>query len=78
MFPWLLCQDILLYLVQASVAWRQNTMDVAQQNVSSALSAILASTAAIVTLTGTGDPSDINYTAAGAAVTTMLVTSCNP
>ena len=52
-------------------------MDVAQQNVSSALSAILASTAAIVTLTGTGDPSEINYTAAGAAVTTMLVTSCN-
>lgn len=37
------------------------------------MAAILASTASIVTLTGTGDPSDINYTAAGAAVTTMYV-----
>jgi len=52
-------------------------MDVAQQNVHSALSAILASTAAIVTLTGTENPSDINYTAVGAAITTMLVTNYN-
>lgn len=37
------------------------------------MAAILASTASIVTLTGTGDPSDINYTAAGAAVTTMYI-----
>jgi len=51
-------------------------MDVAQHNVNSALSAILASTASIVTLTGIGDPSDVNYMAAGAAVTTMLATRC--
>ena len=52
-------------------------MDVAQENVHSALSAILASTAAIVTLTGTENPSDINYTSVGAAITTMLVTKYN-
>ena len=42
------------------------------------MAAILASTASIVTLTGTGDPSDINYTAAGAAVTTMYVIVDSP
>ena len=40
------------------------------------MAATLASTAFIVTLTGTGDLSDINYTAAGAAFTTMYVCYC--
>ena len=32
--------------------WRQMTLDVSRQNVSSALAAMLASTASIITLTG--------------------------
>ena len=40
--------------VQASVQWRQMTLDVSKQNVSSALAAMLASTASIITLTGGG------------------------
>ena len=35
--------------------WRQMTLDVSKQNVSSALAAMLASTASIITLTG-GEP----------------------
>lgn len=54
----------------ASVQWRQMTLDVSKQNVSSALAAMLASTASIITLTGV-DPSDINYTAVGSSVTTI-------
>ena len=57
-------------LLQASLKWKQTTLDVSRQNVSSALAAMLASTASIITLTG-GDPTETNYTAVGSAVTTM-------
>ncbi len=57
-------------MVQASVKWKQTTLDVSRQNVSSALAAMLASTASVITLTG-GDPTETNYTAVGSAVTTM-------
>jgi len=50
--------------------WKQTTLDVSRQNVSSALAAMLAATASIITLTG-GDPTDTNYTAVGSAVTTI-------
>ena len=50
--------------------WKQTTLDVSRQNVSSALAAMLAATAQVITLTG-GEPTDINYTALGSAVTTM-------
>ena len=56
--------------VQASMGWKQTKIDDSRQKVSSALSAMLASTASIITLTG-GDPTETNYTAVGAAVTTM-------
>ena len=55
---------------QASMGWKQTKIDDSRQKVSSALSAMLASTASIITLTG-GDPTETNYTAVGAAVTTM-------
>jgi talin len=54
----------------ASIQWRKATLDVSKQNVSSALAAMLASTASIITFTGM-DPSDVNYTAVGSAVTTI-------
>ena len=57
-------------LLQASVKWKQTTLDVSKQNVSSALAAMLAATAQIITLTG-GEPTDTNYTALGSAITTM-------
>ena len=57
-------------LSQASVKWKQTTLDVSRQNVSSALAAMLAATASVITLTG-GEPTDINYTALGSSVTTM-------
>ena len=56
--------------LQASVKWKQTTLDVSRQNVSSALAAMLAATASVITLTG-GDPTDTNYTALGSSVTTM-------
>ena len=52
------------------MGWKQTKIDDSRQKVSSALSAILASTASIITLTG-GDPTETNYTAVGASVTTM-------
>ena len=52
------------------MGWKQKKLDDSRQKVSSALSAMLASTASIITLTG-GDPAETNYTAVGAAVTTM-------
>eukprot|EP00731_Ephydatia_muelleri_P016952 Em0010g50a len=54
----------------ASIKWKQTTLDVSRQNVSSAVAAMLASTASIITLTQ-GDPMDTNYTAVGSAVTTI-------
>ena len=54
----------------ASIAWRKAEMDLNRQNVSSALAAVLASTASIITQTGT-DPSEIDYTSVGSAVTTI-------
>ncbi|CAI8034388.1 Talin-1 [Geodia barretti] len=54
----------------ASVKWKQTTLDVSKQNVSSALAAMLAATAQIITLTG-GEPTDTNYTALGSAITTI-------
>ena len=59
-----------LSVSQASMGWKQTKIDDSRQKVSSALSAMLASTASIITLTG-GDPTETNYTAVGAAVTTM-------
>jgi len=56
--------------LQSTMRWKQTTLDVSRQNVSSALAAMLAATASIITLTG-GDPTDTNYTAVGSAVTTM-------
>ena len=68
----------MLLCVQASLKWKQTTLDVSRQNVSSALAAMLASTASVITLTG-GDPTETNYTAVGSAVTTMCVTVlCSP
>ncbi len=62
--------DSVSLLLQASMKWKQTTLDVSRQNVSSALAAMLASTASVITLTG-GDPTETNYTAVGSAVTTM-------
>ena len=60
----------LLLLLQASMRWKQTTLDVSRQNVSSAMAAMLASAASVITQTGV-DPEEINYTAVGSAVTTM-------
>eukprot|EP01137_Pigoraptor_chileana_P018402 Opistho-2@77812 len=54
----------------ASIAWRQQTLEVAKQNVSSQLSAMTAATASVVTLTS-GDPSTVDHTAVSSAVTTI-------
>ena len=48
--------------------WKQITLDMSQHNVSSALALMLASTAAILTLTG-GDLTETSYTTVGSAVT---------
>ena len=65
-------QDLLspAQLPQVSIKWKQTTLDVSRQNVSSAVAAMLASTASIITLTQ-GDQMDTNYTAVGSAVTTI-------
>ena len=65
-----MCYKMPPSLLQASVKWKQTTLDVSKQNVSSALAAMLAATAQIITLTG-GEPTDTNYTALGSAITTM-------
>ena len=49
---------------------RQMTLNVSRQNVSSALAAILASMASVITLMG-GDSKETNYIVIGSAVTTM-------
>ncbi|XP_054725014.1 talin-1-like isoform X2 [Uloborus diversus] len=54
----------------ASVQWRQSTMDVKKQNVSSQLAAMNAATAQVITLTS-GPPEDVDHPAVGAAVTTI-------
>ena len=56
--------------IQASIKWKQKTVDVSRQNVNAALAAMLASAAAVITQTGM-EPEEINYTAVGSAVTTM-------
>nr|A0A3G2LGI8.1 RecName: Full=Talin [Oscarella pearsei]AYN71349.1 talin [Oscarella pearsei] len=53
-----------------SLKWKQNTLDVSRQNVGSQLAAMTAAAAQMVGLTG-ADPADIDYTAVGAAVTTL-------
>lgn len=56
--------------MQASVAWKQRTVEVSRHKLSSHITAILASSASMVTLTCT-DPKDTDYTALASAVTTM-------
>ena len=58
------------FSTQASVKWKQMTLNVSWYNVSSALAAILASTASIIMLTE-GDLTEKNYPNVGSAVTTM-------
>eukprot|EP00058_Branchiostoma_floridae_P006923 XP_002592411.1 hypothetical protein BRAFLDRAFT_67277 [Branchiostoma floridae] len=54
----------------ASLKWKQNTLDVSKQNVTSQLAAMSAATASVVTLTS-GEPEQTDYTAVGSAVTTI-------
>lgn len=54
----------------ASVQWKQNTMDVKKQSVSSQLAAMNAATAQVITLTS-GPPEEVDHPAVGAAVTTI-------
>ena len=58
------------FSTQASVKWKQMTLNVCWYNVSSALAVILASTASIIMLTE-GDLTEKNYPNVGSAVTTM-------
>ncbi|KJE89680.1 hypothetical protein CAOG_009384 [Capsaspora owczarzaki ATCC 30864] len=54
----------------ASIQWRQQTLDVSKQNMASQLAAMTAATASVVTLTG-AEPSEVDHTAVGSAVTTI-------
>ncbi|XP_066270425.1 talin-1-like isoform X7 [Branchiostoma lanceolatum] len=54
----------------ASLKWKQNTLDVSKQNVTSQLAAMSAATASVVTLTS-GEPEQTDFTAVGSAVTTI-------
>lgn len=54
----------------ASIQWKQNTMDVKKQNVSSQIAAMNAATAQVITLTS-APPEDVNHPAVGAAITTI-------
>ncbi|XP_062512011.1 talin-like [Corticium candelabrum] len=53
-----------------SLQWKQNTLDVSKQNVTSQLAAMSAAAAGMVGLTG-ADPSEIDYTAVGTSVATL-------
>lgn len=54
----------------ASLKWKQNTLDVSRQNVSSQLAAMNAATAQVVTLTS-GSPDVVDHAAVGAAINTI-------
>ncbi len=64
-----------LFCVQASVMWKQRTVEVSRHKLSSHLTAILASSASMITLSCT-DPKDTDYAALASAVSTMCV--CAP
>ncbi|XP_023231887.1 talin-2-like isoform X2 [Centruroides sculpturatus] len=54
----------------ASLQWKQNTMDVKKQNVSSQVAAMNAATAQVITLTS-GPPEEVDHPAVGAAISTI-------
>lgn len=57
-------------LFQASLKWKESTLDTNKQNVSSQIAAMNAATAQVVTLTA-GPPEEVDHTAVGAAITTI-------
>lgn len=59
-----------LQLFQASLKWKESTLDTNKQNVSSQIAAMNAATAQVVTLTA-GPPEEVDHTAVGAAITTI-------
>lgn len=57
-------------ILQASLKWKESTLDTNKQNVSSQIAAMNAATAQVVTLTA-GPPEEVDHTAVGAAITTI-------